>query len=101
MKGEADPACAWERYLIEKQRTKKRDGVLGALGLCFLVLVIVSLMSARAWGGTPALGCEAIKDPDRRHLCRATTGDLPTECEFIRSRDLRAECRVILAARKK
>ena len=96
-----DAACAWERYLMEKQRSRRRDGVLGACGLFLLILMLVSLMAARAWAGASSTACESIKDPDRRHYCRATTGSIPTECEAIRSSDLRAECRAILGSRRK
>ena len=56
-----------------------------ALALCIL------LVCARA--DASPLACESIKDPDRRHYCRARTIPSRSECEFIKESDLRAECR--------
>lgn len=40
-----------------------------------------------------ALDCEAIKDADRRHYCRAIAIPRRSECEFIDDKNLRHECR--------
>ena len=39
------------------------------------------------------LDCEAIRNPDRRNMCRAVTKGDRTFCEFIKDHDLRQECR--------
>lgn len=48
--------------------------------------------AASALSGNP-LHCESVKDPDRRHFCRATTIPRRSECELIRNHDLRQYCR--------
>ena len=93
-------ATEWERFLLEEQRSRRRESILGACLLGLIIFVFITVLALKA-GASPALECEGIRDPDRRHYCRAITGDLPTECEFIRSRDLRAECRAVLRSHKK
>ena len=90
----------WERCLAERP-----GGDRFGLWLVVLILAVGLGLAGDLLAGPPAhaqqLSCESIKDPDRRHWCRATTGGPASECEFIRNADLRAECRAVLRARKK
>jgi uncharacterized protein YegJ (DUF2314 family) len=38
--------------------------------------------------------CSTLSSPDERHLCRATTQCLKSECEFIEKPDTRQACRI-------
>ena len=40
--------------------------------------------------------CESIRNPDRRHYCRAISIPRRTECESIKDRDLRHMCRAMV-----
>lgn len=61
--------------------------------LAYLAFWTVVIAAANLVPGAGGSACELIRDADRRHLCRATTGNRPAECEFIHDSDLRQECR--------
>jgi hypothetical protein len=64
------------------------------LGLCAYGLSLKGCEPDSALASS--LDCEGIKDPDRRHFCRASTSGSSTECALIRNGDLRRLCRATL-----
>jgi len=73
-------------------------------GRCLAYGIMVLLCTAfwvglgyglRSCVGTAHAGdCDSLGSADERHLCRATTQCLKSECEFIEKPDLRQVCRV-------
>jgi len=62
----------------------------GMLAFCILVWSLV------LWSGCRVAhcgGCDSLRDPDERHMCRATEQHLKSECEFIKNPDIRQLCR--------
>jgi hypothetical protein len=87
-------------------RTVRRERVITFLWRWLAILSLIAFWSYVSWScGAEAFGspldCEAIHDPDARHMCRAVTKHDPTECELIRGPELRVECRarVVLSER--
>lgn len=71
-------------------------GLMLVFCLAFWALVIVGCESVAHCGD-----CDTLKQPDERHLCRATTQCLKSECEFIKDPDARQVCRVRVKERCK
>lgn len=82
----------WLRFIPDFTRLPRGAQV------AMVVLLVVAALSALGWctpriaHGSP-LDCEGIKDADRRHFCRAVSIPRKSECEFIRNKELRYECR--------
>src|SRR5579871_6677601 len=53
--------------------------------------LVISLVTAKAAHGAD---CNVLHGADERHMCRATTQCLKSECEFISKPDLRQVCRI-------
>ena len=71
----------------------KRFAVYTAmLAFCIAFWWLVIAGCCKLAYGSP-LDCEQVKDPDRRHFCRAVSIPRKSECEFIKNNDLRHECR--------
>lgn len=66
-----------------------------------IVLMAATMAAVVSWLGkradASALACEAVKDADQRHYCRACSRGDTNECELIRNSDLRAQCRALCA----
>lgn len=80
-----DSASGWEV-------TKRVAVYLGMLVFCLLFWALVIVGCCRLAHASP-LDCEQIRDGDQRHYCRAVSIPRKSECEFIKSHDLRQECR--------
>jgi len=73
----------------------KEPSTAARLVLIGLVLLLIwSLLVAWPRMSHAGASCEFIKDPDKRHYCRALSDRKPSECEFIKDHDLRTLCRV-------
>ena len=71
----------------------KRVAVYGAMVLfCLAFWALVFVGCCKLAHASP-LDCEQIRDGDQRHYCRAVSIPRKSECEFIKSHDLRQECR--------
>jgi hypothetical protein len=73
---------------MQRYRRLPRPVVSFLLG----TFVVVALPLRSVTPGT----CDGIRDPDRRHLCRALTGGSTLPCSSIRDSDLRHYCRGVV-----
>ena len=82
----------WLRFLPDFTKLPK------TARLALVVLLLVAVGSVLGWcsprvaSGSP-LDCEGIHNADRRHFCRAVSIPRKSECEFIKDKELRYECR--------
>lgn len=79
------PLSVWDRPLGR--------GIVYGLMLAFCVFVWSCIFAACA-RVAHCDDCSSLRDRDERHLCRATTACLKSECEFIEKPDMRQVCRI-------